>query len=118
MALNLASTTPAWLQGLGGEPMALGLDLKGGAHFVLQVDMEQALAKRLGDEAEKIKDMLREERIRYRRTDNAVEGQTIRVGFVNPDLRERAVAVLEEEFRQPDYAVGGDGGGRPPRLRA
>ena len=105
VALNLASTTPAWLQGLGGEPMALGLDLKGGAHFVLQVDMEQALAKRLGDEAEKIKDMLREERIRYRRADNAVAGQTIRVGFVNPDLRERAVAVLEEEFRQPDYAL-------------
>ena len=105
VALNLASTTPDWLQALGGEPMALGLDLKGGAHFVLQVDMDQALSKRLGDEAEKIKDLLREERIRYRRTDDAVAGTDIRISFLNPDLRERAVAVIEEEFRQPDYAV-------------
>ena len=105
VALNLASTTPDWLQALGGEPMALGLDLKGGAHFVLQVDMDQALSKRLGDEAEKIKDLLREERIRYRRTDDAVSGTDIRISFLNPDLRERAVAVIEEEFRQPDYAV-------------
>ena len=105
VALNLASTTPDWLQALGGEPMALGLDLKGGAHFVLQVDMDQALSKRLGDEAEKIKDLLREERIRYRRTDDAVSGTDIRISFLNPDLRERAVAVVEEEFRQPDYAV-------------
>ena len=105
VALNLASTTPLWLRDLGGEPMALGLDLKGGAHFVLQVDMDQALAKRLGDEVEKIKDLLREQRIRYRRADNAVNGNAIRIGFVTPDLRARAVAIIEEEFRQPDYIV-------------
>ena len=105
VALNLASTTPLWLRDLGGEPMALGLDLKGGAHFVLQVDMDQALAKRLGDEVEKIKDLLREQRIRYRRADNAVSGNAIRIGFVTPDLRARAVAIIEEEFRQPDYVV-------------
>ena len=105
VALNLASTTPLWLRDLGGEPMALGLDLKGGAHFVLQVDMDQALAKRLGDEVEKIKDLLREQRIRYRRADNAVSGNAIRIGFVTPDLRARAVAIIEEEFRQPDYIV-------------
>ncbi len=105
VALNLASTTPLWLRDLGGEPMALGLDLKGGAHFVLQVDMDQALAKRLGDEVEKIKDLLREQRIRYRRADNAVSGNAVRIGFVTPDLRARAVAIIEEEFRQPDYIV-------------
>ena len=105
VALNLASTTPLWLRDLGGEPMALGLDLKGGAHFVLQVDMDQALAKRLGDEVEKIKDLLGEQRIRYRRADNAVSGNAIRIGFVTPDLRARAVAIIEEEFRQPDYIV-------------
>ena len=105
VALHLASTTPAWLRAIGGEPMTLGLDLKGGAHFVLQVDMAEALAKRLVDEAEKIKDLLREERVRYRRADDAVQGDTIRMGFVTPQLRDRALAIVEEEFRQPDYAV-------------
>ena len=105
VALHLASTTPAWLRAIGGEPMTLGLDLKGGAHFVLQVDMAEALAKRLADEAEKIKDLLREERVRYRRADDAVQGDTIRMGFVTPQLRDRALAIVEEEFRQPDYAV-------------
>ena len=114
VALNLASTTPEWLKGIGGEPMALGLDLKGGAHFVLQVDMAEALAKRLGDEVEKIKDMLREERVRYRSTGNAVQGETIRMGFVTAQVRDRAVAIIEEEFREPDYVLGdADVDGRP-----
>ena len=114
VALNLASTTPEWLKGIGGEPMALGLDLKGGAHFVLQVDMAEALAKRLGDEVEKIKDMLREERVRYRSTGNAVQGETIRMGFVTAQLRDRAVAIIEEEFREPDYVLAdADVDGRP-----
>ena len=105
VALNLASTTPSWLQEIGGKPMALGLDLRGGAHFVLQVDMQEALAKRLGDEVEKIKDMLREERIRYRRADNAVVGDSIRFSFATAALRERAVAAIENEFRQPDFQL-------------
>ena len=114
IALNLASTTPAWLRALGGEPMALGLDLKGGAHFVLQVDMAQALDKRLGDELEKIKDMLREQRVRYRRTDNAVVGSDIRLGFITADLRDRALTIIEDEFRQPDYMISeADVDGRP-----
>lgn len=50
VAYNLASTTPDWLKGIGAQPMTLGLDLKGGAHFVPQVDMDEAVAKRLADE--------------------------------------------------------------------
>ena len=114
VALNLASTTPSWLQELGGKPMALGLDLRGGAHFVLQVDMQEALAKRLGDEADKIKDMLREERVRYRRADDAVAGNSIRFGFATAALRDRAMAVIEDEFRQPDFLLAEeDVAGRP-----
>ena len=114
VALNLASTTPDWLKAIGGEPMALGLDLKGGAHFVLQVDMAEALAKRLSDEVEKIKDMLREERVRYRSTANAVQGDVIRMGFVTGQLRDRARAIIEDEFRQPDYLLeDADVDGRP-----
>ncbi|MDE0422065.1 MAG: protein translocase subunit SecD [Gammaproteobacteria bacterium] len=114
IAFNLASTTPEWLRGVGAEPMTLGLDLRGGAHFVLQVDMEEAVSKRLADEVEKIKDMLREERIRYRSSDNAVQGNTLSVSFVTPQLRDRAIEVIEDEFRQPDYVLETvDVGGRP-----
>ena len=105
VALNLASTTPDWLSAIGGVPMTLGLDLKGGAHFVLQVDMEEALGKRLGDEAEKIRDMLRAERIRYRRGADSVRGDTIRLGFGSEDARDRAVEIVEEDFRMPDFLL-------------
>ena len=114
IAFNLASTTPEWLRGMGAEPMTLGLDLRGGAHFLLQVDMDGALSKRLADEVEKIKDMLREERIRYRAADDAVQGNTLTVSFVTPQLRDRAIEVIKDEFRQPDYVLEAqDVGGRP-----
>ena len=105
VALHLASTTPDWLRAIGGEPMTLGLDLKGGAHFVLQVDMAEALAKRLADEVEKIKDLLREARVRYRRADDAVQADGIRMSFITAQQRDRALAIVEEEFRLPDYVV-------------
>ena len=105
VALNLASTTPAWLGAIGGVPMTLGLDLKGGAHFVLQVNMEEALAKHLGDEAEKARSLLRAERIRYRRGAKAVQGDTIRLSFASPAARDEALAVLEEEFRPPGHLL-------------
>ena len=105
VAFNLASTTPDWLTGIGAQPMTLGLDLRGGAHFLLQVDMVEALSKRLADETEKVKDMLREERIRYRSTDIVIEGQTMRFAFATPQLRDLAMAVIEDEFRQPDYLL-------------
>ena len=53
IALNLAPTTPQWLRDLGSKPMTLGLDLAGGIHFVLQVDMQSAINKQLNDEADK-----------------------------------------------------------------
>lgn len=105
VAFNSASTTPDWLRNIGAIPMTLGLDLRGGAHFLLQVDMEEALTKRLGDEVEKIKDMLREERVRYRSTDSMVEGNAIRFGFATPQVRDRAIAVIEDEFPQPEYLL-------------
>ena len=105
VALNLASTTPAWLGAIGGVPMTLGLDLKGGAHFVLQVNMDEALAKHLGDEAEKARSLLRAERIRYRRGAKAVQGDAIRLSFASPAARDEALAVLEEEFRPPGHLL-------------
>ena len=76
VALNLASNVPAWLQGLGAQPMVLGLDLQGGVHFVLQVDQKAALEKRIDSYVEDVRVTLRDNRIRSpavdRRPDHSI----------------------------------------------
>lgn len=76
VALNLASTVPAWLDKLGAKPMSLGLDLQGGVHFVMQVDQAAALQTRVEGYADGIRTVLREARIGYssveRRADNTI----------------------------------------------
>ncbi|WP_101925832.1 protein translocase subunit SecD [Luteimonas rhizosphaerae] len=76
VALNLASTVPEWLENIGASPMSLGLDLQGGVHFVMQVDQEAALQKRVDGYADGIRTTLRDERIGYssveRRADNSI----------------------------------------------
>src|SRR5690606_896147 len=64
VALNLASNVPAWLERLGAKPMVLGLDLRGGVHFVLQVDQRAALEKRVDAYVEDVRVTLRDNRIR------------------------------------------------------
>ena len=66
VALNLAATTPEWLRNLGASPMKLGLDLSGGVHFLLEVDMDKAIAARIKVHDSEIKTILRKERVRYR----------------------------------------------------
>ncbi len=94
IALNLAPTTPAWLQNLGAQPMTLGLDLSGGIHFVLEVDMESAIAKALNDEAEKATDYLRKENIRYRASSNMVQENLVRIPFATDTTRDQALRRL------------------------
>ncbi len=114
VALNLASTTPGWLESIGGKPMTKGLDLSGGIHFVLEVDVESALAKRLEDDAENVRVRLREERIRYLRTGEMVRDNAIRLGFADAALRDRALEVLAEDYPQPNYRTSDvEVGGRP-----
>ena len=91
IALNLAQTTPAWLQDLGAQPMTLGLDLSGGIHFVLEVDMESAIAKAVADEAEKATNYLRQENIRYRASGNMVQGNLVRIAFGTETTRDEAL---------------------------
>ena len=105
IALNLASTTPAWLDGIGGKPMAKGLDLSGGIHFVLEVDVASAVEKRLGDEAENIRARLREERLRYVRRDDMVEGGAVRVAFTEATSRNAAMALLRQDYAAPNYVM-------------
>jgi len=66
IALNLAPTTPQWLRDINAEPMKLGLDLRGGVHFLLEVDTNTAIKNRLDGTLEDIKRRLREEKIRYK----------------------------------------------------
>ncbi len=77
VALNLASTVPAWLERLGAGPMRLGLDLQGGVHFVLQVDQKAALDKRLDAYADEIRAVLRDNRIRYDSVERTAGGVTV-----------------------------------------
>lgn len=76
VALNLAATTPAWLRALGAAPMKLGLDLRGGVHFLLQVDVDSVMKQRVEGDLRGLGQALREERLRYagitRRSDNQV----------------------------------------------
>jgi preprotein translocase subunit SecD len=65
VALNLAHSTPTWLRSMGGKPMTLGLDLQGGVHFLMQVDMDTARSQQLDRYVDDIRTALREERIRY-----------------------------------------------------
>lgn len=76
VALNLASTTPAWLEAIKARPMLLGLDLQGGVHFLMEVDRKAALDKRFEAYLEDVRVVLRENRVRYqsveRRGDDAL----------------------------------------------
>ncbi|SFH29457.1 protein translocase subunit SecD [Modicisalibacter xianhensis] len=108
VALNLAESTPAWLEGLGASPMNLGLDLRGGVHFALEVDMEAALTQRLEVNASAIRESLRDERIRYR--DTSVEGRTLTITLGNEEDRSRAREIISREF--PNFQYENRDGGR------
>ena len=97
VALNLAPTTPEWLQSIGANPMKLGLDLRGGVHFLMEVDLEAAVSQRLDSYASEIKQMLRKERIRFRSVDVERDGQ-IAVRYLDTETREVGNSRIREEY--------------------
>jgi len=111
VALTRASTTPLWLQDLGAKPMSLGLDLSGGVHFLLQVDMDKFLGDRMESNQEAIRDLLVEERIRYA-SSNWLDGTTLRIPFQNETGQERAAALIAEQFDEFQISQR-DVGGKP-----
>jgi len=96
VALNLAPTTPPWLLAIGGSPLKLGLDLSGGVHFLLQVDTEAAVAKRLDVYASDVRKKLREERIRGLVGD--VEAGRIVVSFAQEEIRAAAIDAINSSM--------------------
>ena len=103
VALNLAPTTPEWLENIGGEPLKLGLDLRGGVHFLMEVDTETALSNRQNGTLLDIRRKLRDEKIRY----NSLfveKDQTIRLKVTDEAVFESATELLEDNY--PQFVIG------------
>ncbi|WP_110643497.1 protein translocase subunit SecD [Salinicola sp. CPA57] len=98
VALNLADSTPSWLTSLSAAPMKLGLDLRGGVHFLLEVDMDAAVKQRLEATASAIRADLRDQRIRYRSTD--VDDNALHLEFANSEDRDAAREQISQTFRE------------------
>lgn len=96
VALNLAPTTPDWLRNLGASPMKLGLDLSGGVHFLLEVDMDKAVETRLNVHEGEVKSLLRKERVRYRSL--PTQGNAVQLGFADQATLSSAQALIRKNF--------------------
>ncbi len=100
VALNLAPSTPGWLRALNASPMVLGLDLQGGVHFLMEVDMDAAVQQAQERIVEDIRNFLREDRIRY--VSVAHRGGAVHVELRSEeDLRE-AQRVIEDNIQEVD----------------
>lgn len=96
VALNLAQTTPAWLRNIGGNPIKLGLDLRGGVRFVLEVDMSKTVSQRLENLTRDIRTELRNQKIAVT---NLQAGQNnLTLNFVDNAARDQAINVLRSRF--------------------
>ena len=112
IALNLASTTPSWLSGMGAEAMNLGLDLRGGVHFLMDVDMDAAIKKALDGLASEFRGLLRDEKIRYKRIQT--EADQVIIGFRNSEHRDMASDKISSEYK--DLVVEAQNMGTTPSL--
>ena len=105
VAMNLAPDTPEWLEGLGGAPMKLGLDLRGGVHFLMEVDMTEVIAKSLEDAEGGFRTSLREEGIRYRGVKQVDDH--IDITFRDEDALDKAEFFLRNQSRDLTFNQGG-----------
>jgi len=101
VALNLLSASPAWLTSIHALPMYLGLDLRGGVHFLLQVDMQAAVVKRMDATGADLRTLMRDKSIRHGGISR--EGQSVVVKFRDAETRDKAKAVIADQ--QPDLAL-------------
>ncbi len=96
IALNLLPNSPQWLANLGALPMYLGLDLRGGVHFMLEVDMEGAISTALDRHSADIRAALREKRIPYAGVERL--GETLTIKFRDAESREQALSMLKSDY--------------------
>jgi len=102
VALNLAPTTPGWMQAIGAGKMSLGLDLQGGVYFLMEVDMEAALERRMEDNLSNVRSILRELRIRTRGI-TLVDNTHLEVRFSSAGDRSEARSELLDNFPELQF---------------
>ena len=100
-AMNLAAATPDWLKSLGASPMKLGLDLRGGVYFLMEVDMDTAVNSKLTDAVSDFRSSLREEKLRYRRVTKDAQGVDIQ--FRDEAVKDKAKFFLRNSNPQWQY---------------
>ncbi len=105
VALNLQPDTPKWMQKLHAAPMYLGLDLRGGVHFLMQVDTKAVLAKRLQGMQAAARSQLRDKNVRHAGIERS--GDTIVINFRDNDTRQKAKAVLADQMPDVTFADSG-----------
>ncbi|MGL5221331.1 MAG: protein translocase subunit SecD, partial [Plesiomonas shigelloides] len=111
VALNLAPSTPRWLEDIGANPMKLGLDLRGGVHFLMEVDMDAAMGKLQEQTADSFRSELREKRIRYssvRKLDSGTAVGAVEVRFRSPEELTAALDYLQPLHRDLTFTAMGD----------
>jgi preprotein translocase subunit SecD len=108
VALNLLSRSPAWLKGLHALPMYLGLDLRGGVHFLMQVDMQAALTKKAESLTGDVRTLLRDKNIRHGGITR--DGESLEVRFRDRDTLTTAVALLSDQLPDLQWVQTADGG--------
>src|SRR3990167_1629159 len=99
VAINLASSTPAWLRAIGAQPMKLGLDLRGGVHFLLQVDVDSVMKQRVEGDLRGIGQALRDEHIRYSGF-NRESSQEVTLNFRTQEALDSAYQFVLGRYRE------------------
>ena len=102
VALTLAPTTPGWMQAIRAGKMNLGLDLQGGVHFLMEVDMDAAQERRMNDDLGNVRTILREERIRTRGI-NLISNSHLEVRFADEAARSQARRELTDNFPELQF---------------
>ncbi len=102
VALNLAPTTPEWLRALNAEPMYLGLDLRGGVHFLMEVDVEAAVSQAEERYISEFRGMMRESKVRYakisRRLASESTASAVEIKFKTSEARDKAELLIDKEY--------------------
>ncbi len=113
VALNLAPATPEWLRAIGAQPMYLGLDLRGGVHFLMDVDMDAAITKHYLRYVDEIKASLREVRARYLSV--AYDNQQLEIAFKDKANFEKGLQAIQKKYAS-DFIVQPQPETQPPKV--
>ncbi|MEE1675581.1 protein translocase subunit SecD [Agarivorans aestuarii] len=107
VALNLAPATPGWLDAIGAGPLKLGLDLRGGVHFLMEVDMDAAISKAQEGMVQDFRSDLREEKLRYAGV--RAQGDSVVVRFRDEATLDKAISFLDRKYNEYQFSDASQG---------